>query len=177
MALAWLPPPLPSPPSSALGRGKGGKGGSLCPSAAITPLFNILAGGGGQPSMCQLQTPRGLEPRQEEVRGQDGARGGGSGQPRHPGAGGRVLPKPLCVSNKPSPARLPLVCLISPPRTCPGSSCRRRAPASPSTRGAVGSLGICSTGLAAPEPRQSPAMGSRGARRAPSLSGCPWKGS
>lgn len=68
-----------------------------------------------------------------------------------------MLPKPLCLSNKPSPARLPLVCFVSPPRTCLGSSCRQ-APTprpTPAAWAAVGSPGICSTTLAAHSPSQT----------------------
>lgn len=93
------------------------------------------------------------------------------------GGGGHISPKPLCVSNKPSPARLPLVCLVSPPHTCPGSSrcCRgTRFASRPADRGGmmVGSPGSCSSSSAAPHcPPPSPAIGSRGAQRAPSLGG------
>lgn len=39
------------------------------------------------------------------------------------------MPKPLCVSNKPSPARLPLVCLVS-----PSARVSRQLPLPPGTR-------------------------------------------
>lgn len=80
--------------------------------------------------MCQLQTPcpGGLEQRQEEVRGQDGARGVRAAPPFWEGVA-------YCQSLCASPINLLLHLCSRLPRlslhTCPGSSRRRRVPALP----------------------------------------------
>lgn len=81
-----------------------------------------------------------------------------------------MLPKPLCISNKPSPARL-LWSASSLPRTRV-----RAAPAAcfaptPWDRGAVGSPGFCRSDSAAPDPPQ-PRHGVWGCPGSPVLSGC-----